>query len=68
MSAGVEFFVESEEAGEFLDGSFMIVHAEIDETIVEAGVTALGAYNEERGGLFATFVPAGGLGRGDGGN
>ena len=68
VGAGIEFFVQGQQAGELLNGGFVIVHANIDEAIVETGVTALGAHHEQRGGLFAALVPTGGLGRGDGGN
>ncbi len=68
MGTCIEFFMQGQQAGKLLDRSFVIVHANIDETIVEAGITTLGAYHEQRGGLLAALVPTGGLGRGDGGN
>ena len=45
VGAGVELFMEFEEAGEFLDGGFVIVHTNINEAIIEAGITTLVAHN-----------------------
>ena len=41
VGAGVELFVEFEEASKFFHWGFVIVHADIDETVVEAGIAAV---------------------------
>tara|TARA_Y100000588_G_scaffold168623_1_gene182404 strand:- start:780 stop:893 length:114 start_codon:yes stop_codon:yes gene_type:complete len=37
--------MEGQQAGEFLDGCFVVVHADVNETIIEAGVASLGAHD-----------------------
>jgi len=62
----VEFFMKLEEAGEFLDGSFMIIHPNINEAIIEAGIATLVAHNQQGGGLSTSFIAPGSLSSRDG--
>lgn len=56
---GVEFAVKLEEALEFLYGFFVVVDADVDVAVHEAGVAAVFADDEEGGGLLAAFVASG---------
>ena len=54
--------MQAEEAAEFGEGSGMIVHAEVEIAVVLPAVAPAVAHDEQRGGLHAAFVAAGGLG------
>ena len=55
-----------EETGEFLDRSFVIIHPNINEAIIEAGIATLVAHNQQGGGLPTSFIAPGSLGGRDG--
>jgi hypothetical protein len=56
---GIEFSVELEEALEFLDRSGVVVDADVDVAVHEAGIASIFADDENRSGLFTPFVSSG---------
>ena len=56
--AGTVEYLFLEETGEFLDGSFVIIHPNINEAIIEAGIATLVAHNQQGGRLLAALVAA----------
>ncbi len=61
--AAEERLVDPVETGELLDRPLVVVDAEIDEHVREAGVAAVALDDEQRGGLLAAAVAARGLRR-----
>ena len=57
--------MEAIEAAQLLDGTLVVVGAEVDEDVGQAGVAAVPLDDEQRRRLLATPVAARGLGRGE---
>ena len=56
--------MEAEEAPQLVDRRFVIVDAEVDEDVREAGIATVALDDQERRRLLAAAVSAGGLRRG----